>query len=216
MLIIRAIIFDLDGTLVNTLLDLSDAMNYGLEQLAQPIHTVDQYRMMIGDGVSTFASRALSDDKQHLHPKLLEMMKCRYREVFLNRAFVYDGVNHVIKELLKASIKLAVLTNKDDDAAKTIIEHFFGKGTFGPIVGVTGDNSVKPEPGQTLQIVSSMGLGRQDFLFVGDSPVDIQTAAAADMPSVGAAWGFRGRKALEDAKADYIIDGPLEILNLLS
>ncbi len=216
MLKIKGIIFDLDGTLVNTLFDLSDAMNYGLEQLAQPTHTADQCRMMIGDGVSTFVSRALSDGKQHLQPKLLEMMKYRYREVFLNRAFVYDGINHAIKELLKASIKLAVLTNKDDDAAKTIIEHFFGKGTFGPIVGVTGDNPVKPDPAQTLQIVSSMGLDRHDFLFVGDSPVDIQTAAAADMPSVGAAWGFRGRKALEDAKADYIIDDPLEILDLIT
>ena len=216
MLIIRAIIFDLDGTLANTLFDLSDAMNYGLEQFAQPIHTVDQYRMMIGDGVSTFASRALLDDKQHLQPKLLEIMKRRYREVFLNRVFVYDGIYRVIEELFRASIKLAVLTNKDDDVAKTIVDHFFGKGTFWPIVGVTGDNCVKPEPEQTLQIISSMGLDRQDFLFVGDSPVDIQTAASAGMPSVGAAWGFRGRKALEDARADYIIDDPLEILNLIT
>jgi phosphoglycolate phosphatase len=213
---IKGIIFDLDGTLVNTLLDLSDAMNYGLEQLGEPTHTSDQCRMMIGDGVGVFASRALSEDKQHFQPRLLEMMKRRYREVFLNRAFVYNGMDRVIDELSRGSVRLAVLTNKDDDAAKVIVEHFFGKGTFEPIVGVTGDGPVKPDPEQTLQIVSSMGLKPENFLFVGDSQTDIQTAAAAGIPSVGVTWGFRGRKALQDAKADYIIDDPLEILNLIT
>lgn len=213
---IKAIIFDLDGTLVNTLFDLSDAMNYGLQQLDQPIHTEDQCRMMIGDGVSTFASRALSDDKQHLQPRLLEMMKRRYREIYLNRAYLYDGVDRVVSELSKASIKLAVLTNKDDDAAKAMVEHFFGKGTFAPVIGVTGDKPIKPDPDQTLKIVTLMGLEARDFLFIGDSAVDIQTAAAASMPSVGAAWGFRGRKVLQDEKADYIIDHPAEILDLIT
>lgn len=216
MLEIKAIIFDLDGTLVNTLFDLSDAMNYGLEHLNQPIHTEDQCRMMIGDGVSTFASRALSDDNQHLQPKLLEMMKRRYREIYLTRACLYDGIKRVVGQLSKASIKLAVLTNKDDDAAKAMIEHFFDKGTFAPVIGVTGDRPIKPDPEQTLTIVSSMGLETQNFLFIGDSAVDIETASAASMTSVGAGWGFRGRNVLEDAKADYIIDNPLEILNLLS
>jgi phosphoglycolate phosphatase len=216
MLKIKAIIFDLDGTLVNTLFDLSDAMNYGLQQLGQPIHSEDQCRMMIGDGVSTFASRALSEDNQHLQPRLLEMMKRRYREIYLNRACLYDGIDRVVGQLTKASIKLAVLTNKDDDAAKAMVEHFFGKGTFEPVIGVTGDKPIKPDPEQTFKIVSSMGLEVENFLFIGDSAVDIETAAAASMTSVGAGWGFRGRNVLKAAKADYIIDNPLEILDLLS
>lgn len=216
MLKIKAIIFDLDGTLVNTLFDLTDAMNFGLEQLDQPTHTPDQCRLMIGDGVSTFASRALNDDNQHLQPQLLEMMKRRYRQVFLNRATLYDGISSVIEELSKASVKLAVLTNKDTDAAQAMVDHFFAKDTFNPVIGVTGGNPVKPDPEQTLRIVTAMGLKPEDFLFVGDSQTDIQTAAVANITSVGAAWGYRGRKALKDAKADYIIANPFEILDLIT
>jgi phosphoglycolate phosphatase len=191
-------------------------MNFGLEQLAQPVHTPEQCRLMIGDGVSTFASRALNDDNQHLQPKLLEMMKRRYRQVSLSHAVLYDGIKNVIDELSKASIKQAVLTNKDTDAAQAMVGHFFTKGTFNPVIGVTSGNPVKPDPEQTLRIVTAMGLKPKDFLFVGDSQTDIQTAAAAGIISVGAAWGYRGRKALEDEKADYIIENPLEILDLIT
>ena len=212
----KAVIFDLDGTLVNTLIDLANAMNYGLDHLKQPTHTVQKYMQMIGDGVSTFAKRALTEDCQGFYVELLEIMKQRYRETFLDHAFVYDGVVEVIETLDKAQIDLAVLTNKDQDIAELMVEHFFGEGTFDHIVGVTNNKPTKPGPGETLKIVESSGFLRQDFLLVGDSPVDIETATASDICSVGAGWGFRGVDQLKAAEADHVIDQPLEILDLIA
>lgn len=212
----KAVIFDLDGTLVNTLIDLSNAMNYGLDHLKQPTHTVQKCMQMIGDGVSMFAKRALREEFHGLHAELLEIMKQRYRETFLDCAFVYDGIVEVIETLDKAQINLAVLTNKDQDAAELMVEHFFGAGTFDHIVGVTNNKAIKPDPVETLKIVESSGFLRQDFLLVGDSPVDMKTAKAADICSVGAGWGFRGSDQLKSAKADHVIDKPLEILDLIA
>jgi phosphoglycolate phosphatase len=212
----KAAIFDLDGTIVNTLIDLTNAVNYGLDLLKQPTHTVQKCMQMIGDGVSTFARRALREDFQGLHRELLETMKQRYREIFLEHVFVYDGIVEVIETLHKAGIDLMVLTNKDQDVAELLIEHFFGKGIFGHIVGVTNNKPVKPDPEETLKIVESSGFLSKDFLLVGDSPVDIETAKAANICSVGAGWGFRGTEQLKAAKADHIIDKPLEILDLIA
>ncbi|MBN1456864.1 MAG: HAD family hydrolase [Sedimentisphaerales bacterium] len=212
----KAVIFDLDGTIVNTLIDLANAMNYGLDRLKQPTHTVQKCMLMIGDGVSTFAKRALKENCQELHQELLEIMKQRYRETFLKKAFVYDGIGEVVETLRKARIDLAVLTNKDQDIAELMVEHFFGKGTFWHIAGVTNNKPIKPDPGETLKIVKSSGFLSKDFLLVGDSPVDIETAKAANICSVGAGWGFRGSEQLKAAKADHVIDKPLEILDLMA
>jgi len=191
-------------------------MNYGLDHLKQPTHTVQKCKQMIGDGVNMFAKRALREDCQELCAELLEIMKQRYRETFLDHAFVYDGIGEVIETLAKAQIGLAVLTNKDQDVAEAMAEHFFGKGTFDHIVGVTNNKPIKPDPGETVKIIKSSGFLRQDFLLVGDSPVDIETAKAADICSVGAGWGFRGSEQLQAAKADHVIDEPLEILDLMA
>ena len=212
----KAIIFDLDGTLVNTLADLGNAMNYALESVGEPVHSLESCRMMIGNGVKTFAKRALSGDKQHLRDKVLGIMNARYRDNCFENSNLYDGMAEVVSELSNRGIFLAVITNKDQDAAEKIVEHFFGKGTFEHIIGVRGEDTVKPDPAATENIVKLTGVERKDFLFVGDSDVDIKTAGAVGICSVGAAWGFRSRAELASAGADIVIDKPGEILDLVA
>ena len=211
----KGVIFDLDGTLVDTLEDLAGAMNYGLEKLGEPAHSIEACRKMIGNGVSKFAERALDSGKQHLHAQLLEIMKKRYLEKCFDRSLVYDGIPQTVKHLRNAGVGLAVVTNKNANAAKLVVEHFFGKGTFEEIIGVEGGKWVKPDPAGTYEIIRRMGLMKEDFILVGDSDVDIATAINAGVRPVGVTWGFRSKEQLIDAGAQTIVDSPGEILDLV-
>jgi len=211
----KGVIFDLDGTLVDTLEDLAGAMNYGLKQLGQPTHSLNECRKMIGNGVSKFAERALRADKQHLHGELLEKMKNRYKEKCTDKTRVYDGLSDTIEQLRKSQVRLAVVTNKNAEDAKVVVEHYFGVGTFEVIIGVEGDKWVKPDPAGTLEIIRRMGISMEDFLLIGDSDVDIATAINAGIKPVGVTWGFRSRQQLVKAGAETIVDTPSEILELI-
>jgi phosphoglycolate phosphatase len=211
----KGVIFDLDGTLVDTLGDLAGAMNYGLKQLSEPTHSLDACRQMIGNGVAKFAERALSSDKQHLHADLLTIMKQRYLDKCFDRSVVYDGLLEAIDELKKSGVRLAVVTNKNADAAKLVVEHFFGEGTFEVIIGIEGDKWVKPDPAGTHEIIRRMSLTKEDCILVGDSDVDIATAINAGIKPVGVTWGFRSREQLIEAGAETIVDLPAEILGIV-
>ena len=212
----KAIIFDLDGTLVDTLADLAGAMNWALGQLGEEVHSVDACRKMIGNGIVMFAKRALSPENQHLRGSLLELMKARYSGHCFAKSRVYAGVNELIVRLGEMGIRLAVATNKEHDDAVKIVEHFFGVGTFEVISGVRPNGPVKPDPAFAEAIMVEMGLGSDDFVVIGDSDVDIATAKSAQMLSIGVIWGFRSREELAVAGADIIIDKPGEIFDLLT
>ena len=212
----EAVIFDLDGTLVDTLEDLSAAMNYGLATLGEPEHTTEESRRMIGNGVRTFVRRALAVDKQHLQDELLIRMKKRYSSICLEQTRIYDGMDTVVEKLLAMGLRLAVMTNKEHNDAVRIVEHFFGKDTFKYIYGIAENIAVKPDPAATMKIIEKMGIALKNFIFVGDSDVDIQTARAVNIRSVGVTWGFRSREELINAGADLIIDKPAEILEIIA
>jgi phosphoglycolate phosphatase len=212
----KAILFDLDGTLVDTVSDLANAMNFALQSFGQPAHSVEACKQMIGSGVKKFAQRALAQDSQNLQDEVLSVMRARYHDKCLEHSRLYDGVFDTVKKLRDQRLRLAVVTNKDQTDAERIVEHFFGADTFECVVGVVGNMPVKPDTTGTMKIVESMGLRCEDFLFVGDAEVDVRTAASAKIRSVGASWGFRGRDELVEAKADIIIDSPVEILDLVA
>lgn len=212
----KAVLFDLDGTLVDTLEDLAQAMNFALKELQQPTHSVDQCRKMIGNGISMFAQRALDPDRRHLKDDLLALMKASYNDNCFDHTTVYPGIDETLKKLQNFGIIMAVVTNKDHDAAEKIVRHYFGEDIFAVVMGVTDGIAIKPQPDATLGIVSSFGLSSNQCLFVGDSDVDIQTALAAAIKPVGVSWGFRSRSELSNAGADIIIDSPCEILDLLT
>jgi len=211
----KAVIFDLDGTLVDTLADLSEAMNFGLKKLGQPSRTLDQCRMMIGSGVRRFAQRALGDDKQHLTDDLLAEMRARYKQNCLDQTRLYDGIAQMVVQLADRGIALAVCTNKDQGVAGRIIEHFFGKSTFALVVGARDGCPIKPDRQVTAGIVEFLGAGAGEMVFVGDSDVDIATAENGGMPFIGVSWGFRSRAELAAAGAEIIIDSPAELGKLI-
>ena len=213
---VKAIIFDLDGTLVDSAADLANAMNFALAKLGRPEHSVEVCKRMVGDGLGMFAQRALGKNRQDLRDEVLLGMKERYRDKCFECSRLYDGIFEVVNKLRAGGIRLAVLTNKDQEDAERIVEHFFGPDTFEYVVGVVGGRGVKPDIGSTMRIVESIGLGCEDFLIIGDSTPDIQTAAAAKIRSVGVSWGFRSREELAEAGADIIIDRPAEILGLVA
>ncbi len=212
----RAVIFDLDGTLVDTLDDLTAAMNAALGHFSLPGHSAQACKMMIGSGARRFAERALPADQQDLAGEVLGLMRESYRDNCFKYSRLYDGMGEVVLQLRQMGVRLAVLTNKDEVVAGRIIEHFFGSGAFESVIGAVEGRRIKPDPGTTVGIVESMGLISEDFLFVGDSAVDIETALAAGVLPVGAAWGFRERDELGAAGADIIIDSPGEILDLVA
>jgi len=209
-----AVIFDLDGTLIDTLEDLTNAMNFGLRALSLPQHTPEACRRMIGDGVRTFAWRALPAGKEGLRDELVRIMGGYYADHCFDHSRVYNGMGEALVELRGRGVRLAVVTNKDQPYAETVVNHFFAAGTFEHIVGTGPDTPVKPDPAGLIRIVEAMGLTREACLYVGDSDTDIRTAANAEMPFVGAAWGFRGREALTQAGATVIADRPADIVDL--
>ena len=210
----QAVIFDLDGTIVNTLADLAGAMNSALKKLNLPGHSADDCRKMIGDGFLTFASRALPADKQHLQTKIVELIQADYYDNCLQNSNLYDGIPELLDALAQKAIRMAVITNKDQSRADHMIHHFFGDNTFEHIVGTRNNISPKPDIAATVELMKLMKLGPEDFIFVGDSEVDIRTAKAANIHAIGVTWGFRSGPELIQAKADMIIDSPAEILTL--
>jgi phosphoglycolate phosphatase len=212
----KAVIFDLDGTLVDTLADLSEAINFALEKFAQPARTVDDCRVMIGSGVRNFVKRALTEDKQHLVDDILVEMRAFYTQNCLNKARLYDGIAQLVAQLTSRGIALAVCTNKDQGDARRIIDHFFGGSVFDPVVGARQGCPIKPHRQATAPIVDSFGLDPREIVFVGDSDIDIATAENAQIPFIGVSWGFRTAEELRAAGGKIIIDFPEELVKLIS
>ncbi|MHC5061748.1 MAG: HAD family hydrolase [Planctomycetota bacterium] len=213
---IKAIIFDLDGTLVDTAADLSNAMNFALAKFGQGVHSVEACKQMIGSGLKVFAEKALGAENQDLRDEVLLAMKERYHDKCFEYSRLYEGISDVVDNLRAGGVRLAVLTNKDQRDAERIIEHFFGTEAFEYVVGAVQNRGLKPDIGGTIEIIESMGLGREEFMLIGDSTQDIQTAAAAGIRSVGVTWGFRSREDLAEAGADIIIERAEEILELIA
>ena len=210
---IKGIIFDLDGTLVDTLDDLTDAMNAALTRCGCPVRTPIECRQMIGSGVRMFAQRALPDDKKHLTDELFTKMIAYYHDHCLSKTKVYDGIKEVLTVLSERGIRLAVLTNKHQNPTDLIVRHYFGDETFAPVVGVVEGRKVKPDPTSTLEIIDDWGLKPDDVLYVGDSDVDIQTAKNAQIRCLGCLWGFRSKEQLIAAGAETLIEHPRQILD---
>ena len=210
----KGIIFDLDGTLIDTLDDLTDSMNYALVELGCPPRQSDQCRRMIGDGLVKFAERALPENCKHLRDELREKMVVYYQKHCLVKTTPYDGMKDLVRVLRDRGIRMAVLTNKNQAPAEKVVSHFWSDGPFDPVVGICEGREVKPDPQTTLEILEQWQLPASEVIFAGDSEVDIQTANAAGVTSVGCEWGFRDREQLLSAGAEILIQKPIQILEL--
>lgn len=212
---IKGVVFDLDGTLADTIEDLTDAMNQGLTQLGCPPRTVDECRQRVGSGLKNFVSQVLPADRQELDGKLLSLMVNHYQGNCLNKTSVYPEIRKVLETLHGSGVLLAVLTNKNQLPAEMVIHGLFGNTLFSSIIGATDKRKVKPDPTTLLEIVREWGLGRNEVLYAGDSDIDILTAREAGLKCAACLWGYRSRQQLEDAGAELFIEYPLQLLDLV-
>lgn len=212
----KAVIFDLDGTLVNSLDDLADSVNKVLSSYNLPTHDIESYKYRVGNGIRKLMERSLPEDKQNLLDEALIKFKAVYAEHNLDKTRPYDGIIELLQKLQAQNIKLGVCTNKHDEAAKDIIRILFSENIFDCIIGDKPGLKRKPDPGKVLAIADSWGIKPQEVVYLGDSGVDMQTAVNADMLAVGVLWGFRTADELNANGADILIDTPQKLLTAVN
>lgn len=204
----KAALFDLDGTLVDTIEDLGRATAYVLESYGvEPKWTVADYRAFVGNGAKKLLDRAfehkLSDDEL---VKALDLFREKYNELLLDHAHIYDGITDALNTLKGWGVKLAVVTNKPHQSAVKMVESLFGKTFFDVIIGATEDTPKKPDPYTAKLALEKLGCKADEAIFFGDSDVDVYTAKNAGAEAVGCSWGFRSFECLFSASPSVIID----------
>jgi phosphoglycolate phosphatase len=194
----KSIIFDLDGTLVDTLEDISRAVNYALDNYKFPVHTKDAYLPKIGRGWRNLCLQALPQESRNDETvqTIYETSYKYYTEFTAAFSQAYPGILDLLLELQRAKINMAILTNKPDSLAQRIAAELFPAGTFSLVYGERADVPRKPDPTAVWNMLVELGSAPRDCIFVGDSEVDIETAKAASCHAVGVSWGFRDRSVL--------------------
>lgn len=211
----EAVIFDLDGTLTDTLADLRSSVNFALSQFGFSERTTEEIRSFVGNGVRRLIYLSVPDNTpDETSEECLSVFKEHYKANSLIETKPYDGITEMLTELKSRGVKTAVVTNKMHSAAVGIVEHFFGNlidTTVGQIDGV----SQKPKPDGIYKALEMLGTEKEKSVYVGDSEVDCITAKNAGIPCVGVTWGFRDREVLTENGAEYIADSVRELTELL-
>lgn len=209
-------IFDLDGTLLNTLEDLADSANHVLSAHHFPTHPVDAYRYFVGNGMPTLIRRILPPE--HRDSEVYQVCFNEFLEYYTlhmhDKTTVYEGLTEVLETLQQQHVKLAVATNKVHSALAPLMTNFFPTVKWDALFGQREGVPVKPEPQVVYDILAATGCTKEETLYFGDTAVDMDTAHAAGLKAVGVLWGYRPRTELEEAKAEIIIEKPVEILSL--
>jgi phosphoglycolate phosphatase len=212
---IRAVLFDLDGTLADSLADLANATNWALAQVGCPPQPLEKYRYFVGDGARELCARALPPDKQNLTDETLRLMRERYDAHCFDLTKLYPGIPELISTLTERHLILAVLSNKPDVFTKRMITHYFNPSPFTIVRGQLPNVPLKPDPTAAKQIAQELGIPPAQWLYLGDTNTDMQTARGAGMRPVGVLWGFRDRNELVASGAEHIVAQPGEVPALL-
>jgi phosphoglycolate phosphatase len=213
----KGVLFDLDGTLLDTLADLSDAMNHVLQQMGFPSHSSNAYRRFVGNGALMLVKRALPEDKcdDNLVRSCLDAFLRKYGENWMVRTKPYRGVPAMLDTLTNRGLKMAILSNKRDEITRMSVRELLSKWTFDAVVGQREDVPLKPDPTAALEIAKCLQIPPARFAYLGDSAVDMETAVAAGMFPVGALWGFRSEDELVAGGARVLIREPIDLLDVL-
>ncbi|AGF79791.1 haloacid dehalogenase superfamily enzyme, subfamily IA [Desulfocapsa sulfexigens DSM 10523] len=210
----RGLIFDLDGTLLDTLDDLAMAANATLENFGFPAHPVDAYRYFVGEGLRTLMQRIVPGSNA-TDEQLNEYM-VKFGEIYTNtwnvNTRLYEGIFEMIASLSAAGLQLAVLSNKPHLFTQLCVETFFPEQPFAFVFGQRDGVAKKPNPAGALEIAEKMGVAVADILYVGDTATDMQTGNGAGMRTIGVEWGFRDRTELENNNAWKIVRTPAEVV----
>lgn len=213
----RLVIFDLDGTLLNTIADLAHSTNYALEKSGYPTHEVDKYNLMVGNGINKLFERALPEGMK------TEENILRVRKEFVpyydahnaDDSQPYPGIPELLSHIQSAGIQIAIASNKYQTATQKLTTRYFPEIHFTAVFGQREGVNVKPDPTIVFDILKIANIEKKEVLYVGDSGVDMQTAAHAGVTACGVTWGFRPRAELENFHPKYIVDTPEEIKDSL-
>jgi phosphoglycolate phosphatase len=212
---IKAVLFDLDGTLLDTIDDIADSANYTLERFGYPTHPVGAYRYFVGQGAD-YLLDAIVPDSARVPENMKSLKKVyveRYNAHSLDKTRPYDGIAEAVKKLREAGLKLAVISNKPEEATKKTVLSMFPEGMFDFIAGAKPEVPLKPDPAIVRAVLDEFGISPDEAFFVGDTSVDLATAKNAGCPSVGVTWGFRPEEA---ETADFVIRDPSELSGLVT
>ena len=211
----KTVIFDLDGTLLDSIEDIASSMNKVLESLQLPTHKIEDYKYFVGGGVDILVENALSNQSKEIKDEVTKRFKVEYDGKLHSKTLPYDGIYELLDELKKLDINLAVLSNKPHEFTVSYVNHFFKNYNFKEIHGQKKDVPKKPDPKAALDIVKCLDSSCENTYFIGDTKIDMQTAKSANMTAIGVLWGFRDEKELRDFGADFIVSNPLEILKII-
>ncbi|MCP4590555.1 MAG: HAD family hydrolase [bacterium] len=201
-----AVILDLDGTVADTLDDITSAVNYALDHQMKPLLERETVRGMIGDGLPTLMSRAGETSEEAMIAFLVRRFKEHYDEHHLDQTVLYDGAAKFLSRCEQEGILLAILSNKPHTYTLLVCDDLLDPWSFGAIVGAHDGLPIKPDPAGALAIADAMGRDPQDIWLVGDSVIDVDTARAAGMRAVAVTWGFQDRDRLQAAQPDHLVD----------
>jgi phosphoglycolate phosphatase len=214
---IKAVLFDLDGTLLDTLDDLADSMNAVLAGHHLPVHPVEAYKYFVGDGISLLVERTLP--ASYRNPEFIATcvaeMGHEYNKRWASKTKPYDGIIEVLKSLHDHKFPLAILSNKPDEFTRMIAAKFFHSIFFSAVQGAKPHIPKKPDPMAAFEIALVLGIEPADFLYVGDTNTDMKTAVAAGMYPLGVTWGFRDEKELLEYGARSIANHPHDIMTVI-
>ena len=207
-------IFDLDGTLADTLADLSDSVNSALETLGCPKHDYQSYRRFVGNGALKLCERALPEARKDEAGTLLGLFKDNYNAHLLDKTLIYDGIKETLDRLTESGVVIAVATNKPQDAARKLISALLPDAPFVKVLGGCDERPRKPDAAVIHEIEEAV-TGCDRVFMIGDSNVDVRTAKNAGIPCIGCVWGFRDREELESEGADFIAEKPSDIADII-
>lgn len=212
----KAVIFDLDGTLIDSLENIAICMNQVLKELKLPFHEIEDYKYFVGGGISILVDNALKKDiSQKTKDEVTARFKIVYDQKLHKTTLPYDGIYELLAGLEKKDYKIGILSNKPHEFTIQYINNLFSKYKIEEIHGQKEEIPKKPNPIAAINIAKKFEIPCEEIYFVGDTMVDMQTAKNAGMIAVGVLWGFRDEKELRDNGADFIVSSPKELFNLL-
>ena len=214
----KLVLFDLDGTLINSIDDLADSTNYALQQCGLPLHTVDEYKYFVGNSVDPLIRRALPEEEkenQELFDRVKKIYLSYYAAHSKDKTRPYPGISDLLSRCNKAGVLVAVVSNKPDNITADVVRYYFPQIHFAATMGPKEGIPKKPDPAGVREVLRITGIALEDALYVGDTWVDMQTAQNSGVQSCGVLWGFRTRQELVENHADFIAANAAELAEII-
>ncbi len=213
----KAVLFDLDGTLLDTLDDIADSANRVLATMAMPVHPLEAYRYFVGDGMMTLIERIVPAERKD--PQTIAQVVDAFREDYGSNWQVksrpYAGILPMLTGLVEKGLQLAVLSNKPQDFTQLCVERLLSDFSFQPVFGQREGVPKKPDPAGACEVAEMLQIAPEQFIYLGDTAIDMQTAKNAGMFAVGALWGFRSKEELLASGAEHLVSSPVDLLHLI-